>query len=40
MLRGSFPFVSPHVVDVSALSICVVLRAVVVILGSFLVLLG
>ena len=32
MLRGSFPFVSPHVVDVSALSICIVLRAFVVVI--------
>ena len=32
MLRGSFPFVSTHVVDVSALSICIVLRAFVVVI--------
>ena len=36
MLRGSFPFVSPHVVDVSALSICIVLRAYVVVISMCL----
>ena len=32
MLLVSFPFVSPHVVDVSALSICIVLRPFVVVI--------
>ena len=31
MFRASFPFVPPHVVDVSALSICIVLRAFVIV---------
>ena len=33
MLRGSFPFVSPHVVDVSTLRICILLRAFVVVIS-------
>ena len=36
MLRGSFHFWFPHVVDVSALSICIVLRAFVVVISMCL----
>ena len=36
MLRASFPSVSPYVVDVSALSICIVLRAFVVVISMCL----
>ena len=32
MLRGAFPFVSPHVTDVSALGICIVFRAFVLVI--------